>query len=1166
MQPKREFVHLHTHSHFSILEALGKTSSLIEQAKSLGMQAMAITDLDNLYGAIEFYTKAQKAHFKPIIGVDLGISLDQKTIFRLPLLAKTYTGYINLIKLTTKAHLEKINDHPAVPLSELHKYSEGIICLTGDYRGHLGTLLLQRNAEEAITFLQQLKTIFTETYIELIPHQSSKQGQLNTLLLQLAEQTKTPSVTTNNVFYIHPEDALPHDILLAIKQKTTLQNPDRQSLMESDYSLKSPENMWEIALANGFPIESLTNTVLIAESINYEIPLYQIQLPRFDVPKSTTGEPQQDFEYLEQLARQGVFARYPQNPPDELEERLCYELEVIKNSGYSSYFLIVQDFINWAKQNNILVGPGRGSAAGSLVSYLIGITDLDPLKFDLLFERFLNPDRVSMPDIDIDFQDNKRDLVLDYVAEKYGRDHVAQICTFGTMAAKASVRDTGRALGMSYSFCDSIAKLIAEKSIRESIESNRELKSRYEEEEQVKKLLDHSMSLEGSVRHTSTHACAVVITKDQLTEYTPLQISESGSKSTITTQYEMHAIEDLGLLKMDFLGLANLSIIQDAINLIKLHHNIVITLSEIPLDDASAYRLFQKGQTVGVFQFESQGMKNALIGLKPTHFDDLIAMVSLYRPGPMELIPTYIARKHGKEKVTYLHPSLEAVLGSTYGIMIYQEQLMKASQVISGFSLPEADILRKAVGKKIIELLEEQKTKIIEGAVRNGIEREIGEKLWQLIEPFARYGFNKSHAACYALVAYHTAYLKAHYPVEFLVSLMNSDSKDLPRLEVEITEAKQMGITVHPPSINHSFAQFTGNNKDIQYGLSSIRNMSEKLAQIIAQERESRGIFLSIENFLDRIPSKELNKKNLEALIKSGALDEFEDRLILLHNLENILHYCKLTQNTPTQTSQSLLFGISVQKPTLQLEYPQDDLTNAFLTKISLEKEFLGIALSAHPIDMYQTRITELKLPNIHEVKSSKRNTGHKLAGIVSSIREIRTKKGEKMAFVELIDTSDKIELILFPRTYQATGNYLQEQACMITKGKLDKKNGVKLIVDDIRSIETPEIEKWLTQANSHTFIKNTVELLGVENLHKKNGENLNIVGLNIPLPSKLTKPQLEELRTYLATIPKGPCRVHLIKNPHSYAAESLDTTLSITYNPEIIDQVKAILYAEKNN
>lgn len=1163
MPSTREFVHLHTHSHFSILEALGKIPAFIDQAKSHGMEALAITDLDNLYGAIEFYENAGKSDLKPIVGVDLGVTLDGKSIHRLPLIAKTFDGYINLVKLTTKAHLEKINHQPTVSFEDLAKHAEGIICLTGDYTGYLSTLLLHGNTSEAETFLQKLKSTFGDVYVELIPHQETKQSKVNPLLVSLATKTNTPTVATNNVYYIHEDDATPHDIMLAIKQKTNIQNPERKSLLGEDYSLKSPDQMWEAINAAKLPEESFTNTVKIAEMVNYEIPLFQIQLPRFEVPLTPEGKEQSDFEYLAYLAHQGIATRYKDNPPAELDERLAYELEVIQNSGYSSYFLIVQDFINWAKENGILVGPGRGSAAGSLVSFLIGITDLDPLQFDLLFERFLNPARVSMPDIDIDFQDNKRDLVLDYVAEKYGRDHVAQICTFGTMAAKASVRDTGRALGMSYGFCDGIAKLINEKTIAASIEADPELKTRYEQEEQVKNLLDNAQSLEGSVRHTSTHACAVVITKDQLTEYTPLQISESGGKTSITTQYEMHAIEDLGLLKMDFLGLANLSIIRDTLDLIKKHHDVSITMSEIPLDDIEAYRLFQKGQTVGVFQFESQGMKNALIGLKPSLFDDLIAMVSLYRPGPMELIPTYIARKHGKEEVKYLHPKLEPVLSSTYGIMIYQEQLMKASQVISGFSLPEADILRKAVGKKILELLEEQKTKIIDGAVANGIERSVGEELWKLIEPFARYGFNKSHAACYAQVAYHTAYLKAHYPVEFMVSLMNSDAKDLVRLEIEITESKQIGLTVHPPSINTSFARFTGKEKEIWYGLGSIRNMSEKLAEFIVAEREANGKFTSLENFFERIEPKELNKKNVEALIKSGALDEFEDRTILLHNVENILTHIKKLQNTSVNTSQALLFGADTTKPSLDLEYISEDPKKAFYTKLALEQEFLGIALSAHPIDLYKEQILKLELPNVHELKASKRITGKNIAGVISSSREIITKKGDKMAFVELIDDTDKIELVVFPRVYQSKKDLLKDQSCIVAKGKLDKKNGVKLIIDDIRSIYDQDLEGWIAKKKVKAFVRNNVETLGMEQTSEKEEERHQTVGINIPLPTKLTKSKLEELKEYLTSLPRGKCRIHLIKNPRTYEAQSLDTSLSIHYSPEIIDQIKSILYSE---
>ncbi|MEY3470865.1 MAG: polymerase subunit alpha, partial [Candidatus Parcubacteria bacterium] len=881
------------------------------------------TDNNNMFGAIEFYEKATKANIKPILGLSLSVSsYNNSTIkpYSITLLAKSYTGYKNLIKL---ASLARLNSDKIVSISELETYSDDLICLSGDYKSELAEYLLQ-NSNNIQAWVEFYSKIFRDNlYLEILPLiNTPDQLKVNKLLIELGKANNIPIVLTTQSLYLESKQRTAHDIMLAIKNKTNIQNPDRVTVAHEDYSLKSAEEIYSLAQTLSIPKEALTNTKVIADKCNVEIPLYQIQLPKFEVPPLKSGEILDNETYLRFLCEEGISKRYKGQDHAPIKERLEYEFGVIKNAGYIDYFLIVSDFITWAKNNGVLVGPGRGSAAGSLVAYLLAITDIDPLAYQLLFERFLNPARVSMPDIDIDFQDNKRELVLNYVAQKYGQDHVAQICTFGTMAAKAAIRDTGRALGYSYGLCDSIAKLIDQKTISKSLTNSRELRSRYEQEEKVATLIDTAQELEGSIRHTSTHACAVVISPQKLTNYTPLQISESGGKTSITTQYEMHAIEDLGLLKMDFLGLSNLSTIESTLNLIEYQTGTKIDINNLKTDDKLTYKLFQKGQTTGVFQFESQGMKKALIGLKPSEFDDLIAMVSLYRPGPMELIPTYIARKHGKEEVKYLHPNLEAILKPTYGIMIYQEQLMQASQAVAGFSLPEADTLRKAVGKKIKELMEEQKINIIEGTVKQGIPREIGEKLWELIEPFGDYGFNKSHAACYAMIAYQTAYLKAHYPLQFMIALLNSDAKDMARIAIDINEARQLGLTVKPPGVNTSQANFTGTDTTIFYGLGSIKNMSSNLAEYIEQERKENGQFKSLEDFLTRIPAKELNKKNLEALVKAGALDEFEPRYILIHNLDNILAFIKTLANQNTANiPQNSLFGATVStKPSLELE------------------------------------------------------------------------------------------------------------------------------------------------------------------------------------------------------------------------------------------------------
>ena len=1185
----KDFVHLHVHSHYSILEALGSVDEILDQVKDHGMDAVAITDKSNMFAAIEFYEAAGKAKIKPILGLEAWIDPKgiqdrsaghDKVLYPVTLIAQNYQGYLNLIQLASKSRVEGYLPTPKIDKETLAAHAEGLICLTGDSTGELAQKLLAKDDQGAKDLLNWYKQTFSDrVYLELVPlKHTPDQLEANQALIHLGKETNTPLVLTANSYYTTADKAAAHDVMLAIKHKTTIANTSRHTLIHEDYSLKSGEEMASLAQELDIPEEALTNTRVIADSCDVEVPLFQIQLPAFEVPKRPDGTDQSDDDYLRQLCLEGIDIRYPEEKPEGLHERLDYELEVIKNSGYPSYFLIVQDFINWAKDQGILVGPGRGSAAGSLVSFLCGITDLDPLKFELLFERFLNPARVSMPDIDIDFQDNKRDLVLQYVAEKYGRDHVAQICTFGTMAAKASVRDTGRALGYSYTLCDSISKLIEEKTIAKSLDASSELKARYEQDDKVKTLIDMAQILEGSVRHTSTHACAVVISNKELTAYTPLQISESGGKTGITTQYEMHGIEDLGLLKMDFLGLANLSIIGSTLKLIKDHHGREIDMSRVPLDDKGAYQLFQKGQTTGVFQFESQGMKKALMGLKPSEFDDLIAMVSLYRPGPMELIPTYIARKHGKEEVKYLHPNLEKILAPTYGIMIYQEQLMQASQALAGFTLPEADILRKAVGKKILELMEEQKIKIIEGTVAQGIDRSIGEKLWELIEPFGNYGFNKSHAACYALVAYQTAYLKAHYPIEFMVSLMNSDAKDLTRIQIEIDESRQLGLEVLPPSINTSQPVFSGTGKKIVYGLGSIRNFSEKLAEIIVAEREANGKFASLQDFMDHIDPKELNKKNLEALVKSGALDEFEPRHVLIHNLELLLEYLKKRAHLEKENAaQASLFGggdTGPSLPPLQLERQIVDERQAFLENLELEATYLGCFVSGHPIDEFQAKIDELSLPDIKETKTIKRITGITLTGLVSSIKEITTKKGAKMAFLEVEDTQDRIEVVIFPSTFQALSELLRQGACLVVKGKFDKKdNQIKLIAQDIKEITDPTLIEWLGKKPPKRVKRASVDdLSSVGDQSEDTGPLRNftpdgeeVSGINILIPKGTKKQVLHDLKEVLTRTPPGPCSVHLLINPHSYDTQCVDTTFSVQYSPELIATLKTIVnpYAE---
>jgi DNA polymerase-3 subunit alpha len=812
--------------------------------------------------------------------------------------------------------------------------------------------------------------------------------------------------------------------------------------------------------------EAIENTVKIAERCNVEIELGKTKLPEFPLPAGYDAD-----SYLKELSCNGLAARYGASPGEAVNSRLDYELGVIKKTGFASYFLIVQDFVNWAKKQGIIVGPGRGSAAGSLVSYLLNITSIDPLKYDLLFERFLNPERVSMPDIDLDFDDARRDEVFDYVREKYGNDHFAQIITFGTMAARGGIRDAGRALGFSYDFCDRIAKLIPfnpnqnEKLgfLKKCLNDVEELRQIYNTSNDAKTVIDAGMRLEGVARHSSTHACAVVITPQPLIEYLPLQ--KDAKEGNIITQYEMHAVDDLGLLKIDFLGLSNLPIIGDALRLIEQNHGVKINIDEIPLDDKETFELLRDGRTTGVFQLEGSGMRRYLKELKPTVFEDIAVMIALYRPGPIELIPEFVARKHGKKKIEYLHPKLEPVLASTYGIMIYQEQLMAAARALAGFSLSEADILRKAVGKKIKKLLADQKDKLIQGCKANGVSENIAGKFWQLIEPFDRYGFNKSHAVCYAAIAYQTAYLKAHYPVEFMAALMNSASDDIERVAFLIEECQSMNMEVLPPEINESMEKFSvvpalgpaaGSLGRIRFGLAAVKNVGANVVQAIIKERKNAGHFKDVEGFVSRVRDKDLNKKSLESLIRCGAMDVFGERAMLLANIEQLLYYSRESQKAHATGQVSLFDGpnSAVTLPPLRLA-EAEPVTRA--EKLMWEKELLGLFISDHPLRDYQQKLDfEKGLVKIKDLPVNRSNAQVKIGGIVTKIQKIITKTGKPMMFSWVEDTSAKIEVVAFPNILEANPEVFKENNVLIIRGKLSDRDGIpKLMCDDVRAIAT---------------------------------------------------------------------------------------------------------------
>jgi len=870
------FVHLHVHTHYSLLDGLTKIDEMIEKAKSEGSGAIAITDHGSMYGVVEFYQKCKKAGIKPIIGVEAYMApksrfdkitrSDEKNNYHILLLARNNEGYKNLTKMVTIGHLEGFYYKPRIDWEVLQKHHEGVIVCSACLGGEIPTLIRHGNLKKAEQRILEFKELMGEGnyYLELMNHPSlEEQAVVNEQLIKFSKSLDVPLIATNDVHYLNKDDDEAQDILLCLQNKKKKDDEDRMNMLGADFSMRRNSQMIEDF--KHVP-EAIENTVKIAEKCNVEIKLGDIQLPFFEVPEGHDED-----SFLRKLCEDGLQKRYGKNYDEvnkETKERMDYELSVIQKMGWPSYFLIVADFVDWSKEQKIVVGPGRGSAAGSLVCYLTGITNLDPLVYGLLFERFLNPDRISMPDIDLDFADTRRDEVIKYVEDKYGKDHVAQIITFGTMASRVAVRDVGRVLNVPYDFCDKLAKMIPMfSSLDKALATVSEFKDIYNRDEMARKTIDFARRLEGVARHASTHACGVLITKKPLNEYVSLQYASSADKS-IVSQYSLHPVEDLGLLTMDFLGLKNLTIIESAIRIIKKTRGVEIDIEKIPLDDKKSYKLFQDGETTGVFQFESSGMKRYLRELKPTEFEDIIAMVALYRPGPMEWIPDYIAGKHGRKKPTYLHPKLEPLLNVTYGVAIYQEQVMQMARSLAGFTMAEADVLRKAVGKKIEKLLNEQKIKFIDGCVKNGIPSELAKKIFLFIEPFAGYGFNRSHAACYALIGYQTAYLKAHFPTEFMAALLTADQQNTDRVAIEIEECRRMGIEVTRPDINQSFESFTvvsaatkengiikeGKVADtIRFGLNAIKNIGEHIAQVVISEREDNGTFKSLTDIFERI-------------------------------------------------------------------------------------------------------------------------------------------------------------------------------------------------------------------------------------------------------------------------------------------------------------------------
>jgi len=1154
---ENKFVHLHVHSHYSLLDGLSKLDDLVQKAVDEGMSALALTDHGVMYGAIEFYQKCKKAGIKPIIGVEAYIAsegIENKTStdrrFHAVLLAKNDAGYKNLIKLTSIAHLKGFYYKPRIDWELLKEHKEGLICLSACQAGEFARAVVDQSIEVAEKVAQKYLDLFGEDYYLEVQHHPNlpKQKIVNDAVFKVGKKLNIPIVATNDVHYLNTEDAEAHDILICLQTKKKITDENRMSYLGEDFSLYSADQMGDYFRGN---LEVLENTLRIADKCNLEISLGEIQLPPFDLPEGVTA-----FDQLVVECKKGIKIRYDfdaEKPETEeqktIMERMDYELAVIEKTGYASYFLITQDFIVWSKKNDIIVGPGRGSAAGSLVAYLTEITNLDPMPYDLLFERFLNPDRVSMPDIDTDFADVRRSEVIRYVEERYGKDHVSQIITFGTMAAKAAIRDVGRVLDFPYTFCDKISKLIPlGMKLDEALDQTKELKEMYTSNSDAKRLINFARQLEGVARHTSTHACGILITPKVLTEYTPIQYS-AGSEDDVVSQYSLHPVEDLGLLKMDFLGLKNLTIMENAVKIIKKMHGISIVLDDIPLDDAKTYRVFQDGRTTGVFQFESGGMKRYLKKLKPSEFEDLIAMVALYRPGPLNsgMVDEFIERKHGEKAIVYADPIMKASLKNTYGVIVYQEQVMQLSKDMAGFTGGQADTLRKAMGKKIADLMAKMKVDFIAGCENNQLSKKVAVDTFTSMEKFAEYGFNKSHAACYALISYQTAYLKANYPTEFMASLLTSDQDNMDRVAIEIDECKQMGIEVLPPDINESFTTFTvvaeslkKNEPTIRFGLKAIRNVGEGIVTEVIKERKEFGKFENFEDFLIRVKSKDLNKKSIEGLAKSGALDDFVERNNTIENIGKILLFVKAVE-AEQNTNQANLFSINGESslPTLSLiEYE----TASKKQRLSWEKEFLGLYVSEHPYSEFDEKIKDC-IVSITDIKQGKLpEKSHVVtAGVITDIKKIITAKGDPMLFVRFEDSLNGLEILIFPKLYEELQALFVEERMILVDGNLsDKDDEYKVLANSVWELTQENYQEVLTQANRY---------------QPKNQENRHVL-------VSCSRQKLPELANALKDIFRG----HPGDNPVYLKLDDqlIKTSFRIKYCPSIIEKIDALLGSNK--
>jgi DNA polymerase-3 subunit alpha len=1154
-----DFVHLHVHSHYSLLDGLSKIKDLVKTAKDRGFSALALTDHGNMYGAIEFYQACQKEGIKPIIGMEAYLApksrFDKDTnnrYFHLVLLAENYVGYRNLMKLSSLAHLEGFYYKPRLDKELLKQYHEGIIASSACMGGEIPKILRrENNFDKAKQVALEYEEIFGKGnfYLEMqdLPGLEG-QTALNNQLIKLSEETGIPLIVTRDAHYLNPEDNEAQDILTCIRDGRTMEEPNRPTQMNLDLSLAKAEDI--VKRFSHIP-EAMANTVKIAERINLELELNKWHFPPVDLPEGKTAD-----EYL----RDEVFRRLPNlmEITDKVKERLAYELGIISTKGYSAYFIAVADYVNYAHSHGI-VETTRGSGAGSLVSYSMGITTVDPLRFKLPFERFLNPFRPSPPDIDTDFADDKRDDMIAYVTEKYGKDKVAQIITFGTMQARGSIRDTGRALGYSYSFCDQLSKLIPAgaqgfgMTIAKALTLEPDLKELYDKNPQAKRLLDLAQKIEGCARHTSMHAAGVVISPTPLTDFTPVQYETGGER--IITQYEMHAVEAAGVLKMDFLGIRNLSILGHAMEIIEKTTGDKVDIFKIPLDDKKTYEMLTRGETIGVFQLASSGMTRYLKELAPASIFDIMAMVALFRPGPMESIPDYIRRKNDPSLIEYLDPRMEEYLDQSLGLIVYQDDVLLTAINLAGYNWEEADKFRKAMGKKIPEEMAKQKEKFYNGCLTVGkLKKDLVDILWARIEPFAAYGFNKAHAASYSMVAYQTAYLKANYPIQYMTAILIAESGDIDKVPPVIRECEKMGIEVLPPDVNHSFKNFAmitpedGGRQHIRFGLQGIKNVGENISEVIYRERKSNGKYKDLEDFLTRVQNKDLNKKSVESLAKCGAMDCFGyDRGVLLGNIENLLNFIRVTNEASTSKQSSLFAGTTADMDTkVRLdEYPpatEDE-------KLNWEKELLGVYVTAHPYTKFEAKLRSAVTP-IKDISAVKRGEWVVLGGILDYAKKKITRSGKAMMFAAIQDLTDRLELLVFPKVYEITKDVWAEGRIVMVVGRASEEEG-----DDKIFVE----KAYVVDENNAVDLANQMAL-GRTNYSDRHEPMESTPELLVVLSQGEAKEKGETLKEIFRSHP-GEVRVYL-----KVGEKKIKTNFTVNKNDELKKQIFELLEEDRVN